>query len=381
MPNPDPGQPTPTNRRPLHEVIRPLGYVRTRLRTAVLRAVNRLFQTDDGKHVLAASLGDLLRWRDPAAPGADVLRSQPYLDLGRAPETPPASRSAGAVIITARFRSGSTLLWNLVRHLDGFTAYYEPFNERRWFDPHARGSRIDPTHRQAEEYWREYDGLGILAEHYCQRWIDHDLFMDADSWNPAMYRYVELLIQHARGRPALQFNRIDFRLAWFRRHFPAAKIIHLHRHPRDQWCSTLVDPAAFTKDHTVAEFAPHDHYYLLDWVRDLKYRFPFLQDAAAARHPYRLFYFLWKLSFVCGRCHAHHSFAFEDLVTRPDDCLAALLRELDVPRADAGGLKGLIEKPRLGRWTTYADDRWFREHEEFCEGVLAEFFAGARDQP
>jgi len=63
------------------------------------------------------------------------------------------------VFITARFRSGSTLLCNLFRQVDACTAYYEPFNERRWFDPSVRGNRVDPTHRDVEDYWREYDAL------------------------------------------------------------------------------------------------------------------------------------------------------------------------------------------------------------------------------
>jgi hypothetical protein len=31
--------------------------------------------------------------------------------------------------------------------LPGCTAYYEPFNERRWFDPRTRGERVDATRR------------------------------------------------------------------------------------------------------------------------------------------------------------------------------------------------------------------------------------------
>jgi hypothetical protein len=41
----------------------------------------------------------------------------------------------------------------------------------------------------------------------------------------------------------LQFNEIDLRLPWFRAHFPTARILHLYRHPREQWCSSLFDPS------------------------------------------------------------------------------------------------------------------------------------------
>jgi hypothetical protein len=36
-------------------------------------------------------------------------------------------------------------------------------------------------------------------------------------------------------------------------------------------------------------------------------------DPATVTHPYRLFYFIWKLSFSFGTTYAHHSLGFEAL--------------------------------------------------------------------
>ena len=47
-----------------------------------------------------------------------------------------------------------------------------------------------------------------------------------------MKQYVQLLIEKASARPVLQFNRVDFRLPWFRHHFPHATIVHFYRHPK-----------------------------------------------------------------------------------------------------------------------------------------------------
>jgi hypothetical protein len=283
------------------------------------------------------------------------------------------------IFITARFRTGSTLLWNLLRNVGGCTAYYEPFNERRWFDPGARGSHTDPTHRKVEDYWREYAGLEELGRHYRESWIDRNLFMDADSWDPAMKRYVEVLIDRAPGRPVLQFNRIDFRLAWFRHHWPRATILHLYRHPREQWCSSLLDPADCPRESSMADFGRHDHFYLRAWARDLKYHFPFL-DEKLVEHPYQLFYYVWKLSYLFGRHYADHSLSYEKLADQPQATLEELLRAVRIPDADVGSLRGLIDSPKAEKWKRYADEAWFQRHEAACEGVIAGFYGQGQEE-
>jgi hypothetical protein len=170
----------------------------------------------------------------------------------------------------------------------------------------------------------------------------------------------------------LQFNRVDFRLPWLRRQFPRAKVLHLYRHPRDQWISSLVDPKEFTKDGTVTEFARHDRYYLRMWASDLKYHFPFLSEDQV-EHPYQLFYYVWKLSYLFGQRFAHVSLAYESILESPERSLADLFEKLGIVGADPASLAGLVEKPRSGRWRNYAPEEWFRRHESSCETVLSTF--------
>jgi hypothetical protein len=172
----------------------------------------------------------------------------------------------------------------------------------------------------------------------------------------------------------IQENRIDFRLAWIRRQFPGATILHLYRHPRDQWCSSLMTASAVPRDVTMADFGPYDHFYLKAWARDLERHFPFLSERRE-QCPYRTFYLIWRLSYIFGVAFADHSLAYEDLVGSPEATIrhAALAAGLDV---DARGLAPLVIGGATGRWRQFAEADWYEAHESACEAILTDFFRG-----
>jgi hypothetical protein len=352
--------------------------LRNSLRDEFVGVWSKACATDDGKQAVAGSLGDLLSWR-PSDVNTDVFAESPYSEVGQRSSNQPTCEREDIIIVSARFRSGSTLLWNLFRNIPGFVSYYEPFNERRWFDPNARGERVDTTHRKVADYWAEYDGMDDLGDVFDEAWNEQDLYMSERAWNPRMKSYMEQLVERADGRPVLQFNRLDFRLPWARRTFPNAKLVHLYRHPREQWTSNLQKIERFAPDGRMSDFAEVDGFYLLNWARDLKYHFPFL-DERSIEHPYQLHYFLWKLSYVYGRSWSDVSLGFEELTTNPERALFHLFDTCSIDESHIESLLSLIEPPPFGKWKKYAEDAWFKRHEEHCENVLVSFFATQRSE-
>ena len=349
--------------------------IRTSLRAQFFKVLRRAVCAEDGRLALTEALRDQLAWRRNELEAFSV--EPPPYDLGSASKPQSVAQRDDIVLISGRFRSGSTLLWNLFRNIPGCVSYYEPFNERRWFDPTSRGEQVDVSHRGVDDYWREYEHCEHLGKLYNDQWQDRGFHLGAGDWNPQLKRFIEEVVQCSGSlRPVLQFNRIDFRLPWLRQTFPNATILHIYRHPRDQWCSVLQKNERFPPDGHMADFAAADRFYTLRWARDLKYRFPFL-DERSVEHPYQLHYFLWNLSYLYGRSYSDCSLSFEELVTHPE---ATLFRVLDTCAIDAAHVEplcSLINPPPLGKWKTYADDAWFRRHETHCDDVLNEFFRNA----
>lgn len=346
--------------------------MRSWLRRTMFALLRKVLATDDGRDILTEAMPGNHACSFCYQPAEELLAESPYADL-------PAlggerHDGEGAVFISGRFRSGSTLLWNIFRHVANCTAYYEPLNERQWFNPRVRGSQTDATHRGVVNYWHEYEGLEELGKYYREDWIRRDLYMPEAFWAPELRRYIEILLKRAAGRPVLQFNRVDFRLPWLRAQFPRAKVVHLYRHPRDQWISSLQGGSAFPLDGQSRDFGPCDKFYLLMWARDLAHHFPFL-DVRRDGHPYELFYFIWKLSYLFGRQYADVSLGYEQLLRAPARELSRLfdLLQLDAPIDEA--LLKLIEPNPSGRWRSYADEAWFVARETRCERILAQFFA------
>src|SRR5262249_33271538 len=104
---------------PIHERIKPLGWMRNLLRRGLLSFLQKIADTDEGRAITAASLKGMLAWKPHDLDTLEGVPLPPYPELGSPQAHPPTSYRGDPIFITARFRTGSTLLWNLFRHIEG----------------------------------------------------------------------------------------------------------------------------------------------------------------------------------------------------------------------------------------------------------------------
>ncbi|MCF8091961.1 MAG: sulfotransferase [Desulfotignum sp.] len=348
--------------------------IRPFLRTFFFSFLNRLAKTDEFRSIINQTLNNQLVL--PELDKSFLLNHayQNYPELGRSSDIPADMCSCRKTIfITGRFRSGTTLLWNIFRQVQSFTAYYEPFNERRWFDPSIRGKNTDVTHIGVDNYWREYDGLEALSSVYQESWIDRDLYMSGSSWNPRMKQYIDILIERAKNIPVLQFNRIDFRLPWIKANYPDSSIIHIFRNPRDQWCSFIGEQNISCIYAEIKELDSIDRFYLNSWGEDLKYFFPFL-DKKDLKYAYELFFLIWKLSYCFGIKFSDISIPFERIVDDPKVQMDLVCNCLNIELIDETILDKLVNKSLIEKWKPSISDSWFRQIESKCECLIEKYY-------
>lgn len=291
-----------------------------------------------------------------------------YRVPGWKPAASKPANASGPIFITGRFRTGSTLLWQCFIKLKGFTAYYEPFNERQWFDPSKRGEAVDASHRGVDDYSSNYNGLEDLSSLFNINWNLRRLAMGRNHSDSNMVGYMKRLIDAATERPVLQFNRADFRTEFFKENFPDATLVHLTRNPRDTWLSTLRG-VANEADWNLLDFQSYCRFYLLNWYRDLVLSFPRMFRPAKKTHPYEVHYLLHRLSslFAARDCHAFIN--YEDMEHDLIAAMKTLLEDIGAADTKLDPLEGLLS-PRKQQYDHGQDQGLYQEIENRVEAEL-----------
>ena len=340
----------------------------------IIGLLKRVYEKPDGQRLLFYSMPYMKEVRSRLFIDDISNYADPYRHARDGAGRDDVINNENVTFITGRFRSGSTLLWNIFRDIPDTTSYYEPFNERQWFNPDKRGGNIDNTHLGVEDYWREYDGLDSLGRFFKSSWGDKQLYMTASSYEPGMVQYIDELIRSGKNRVVLQFNRLDFRLSWIRQHYPRAKIIHIYRHPREQWLSYIKNSEWCSPANNLSSLGSQDFFYLRRWGRDLRYIFPFL-DESNLSHPYELFYLIWRLSYNHGVTYGDCSVSMEDLSKNTEASLSKVFSLIDIEKEFITQASSKVKNTPAQKWQNYAEESWFKDLEERCEAILGEYYS------
>ena len=271
-----------------------------------------------------------------------------------------------SIFITGRFRSGSTLLWNLFRSTGECISYYEPCHDRLP-EMLQYNKMADPSHVNAGSYWEEYLPIQkkLMGKHKAEFGAKRLLLEESDS-HPQLEKYIKFLINAAEKTPVLQFNRVDFRLPWLKKRFEDARIIYLYRDPRDQWMSMVKNLPREAWDNPFE----NTQYDLLVWACSLAKSFPFL-FSNKVKTLYHRHYMLWKLSKLMGERCSDLSISFEALVDNPEESIAKLMDFAGLDKVDIEPLVSIVSPPKRGIWRNVVDEEWFSSAEKECDALLA----------
>lgn len=274
------------------------------------------------------------------------------------------------IFISARFRSGSTLLWHLFRQIPACRAYYEPCHDQ--LPAHIEvNTPPQQSHLGVQSYWEEYFPiLDQLKELHDRNFGINRLLLEANDTYDELVQYIRFLISAAQPRIAvLQFNRVDFRLPWLRAQFPEAKILHMFRNSRDQWFSMVRD---LPKEQRLAPCI-NTGYELMTWSCSLALDFPFL-FGPGIRSSYHRHYILWKLSKLMGERCSDLSVDFDnDLIADPRRTIEKILTMSGLTDLAPDSLTDLVSVPKSGQWRELETEEWFHRAEVECDEILEKY--------
>lgn len=257
------------------------------------------------------------------------------------PPKPRAYVAGQPILISGRFRSGSTLLWQLLRATRSTVAFYEPDHDGLL--AHIPHTTPMPSHVGVTQYWDEYAArTELLAQHHRRAFGAADFLLEANDPQPQLKAYLEALINSAAlARAVLKLNRFSLRLGWLRAQLPQAHILHISREPRAAWVSSR----RHLPQDRWALSTELDAYDLLQWTLDLAPCLPFLAPLLL-QPSYALHFALWRLSDVLAERLADTALLLErDLLDSHGLGLERLVQSGIVAADEHARLRALIVVP------------------------------------
>ncbi len=127
------------------------------------------------------------------------------------------NESVPPVIINGMFRSGTSLIWRVLKTDSRFDkAFYEPLH------PHSFSER--PPEISKPYYQND------VTRHWSSRFAFEKIYMSRSDGFPDLRDYLNDII---KDNSILKFTRLNLRLDWVMAHFPNVFVINIVRDPRD----------------------------------------------------------------------------------------------------------------------------------------------------
>lgn len=220
------------------------------------------------------------------------------------------------IFIIAQGRSGSTLLWNIFRHLPKFTTFYEPLhptllsNIKDGFGPHGRS-----RHWKVTEYWEEYRQVPELEKYYKSL---------EESSLEEKFDYFDKLSESTDKISVYKILRLWGHIKELRIRYPDANIIHLWRDVDTQFNSFIhggfeIEPGRIALD------------YFGEWRLGYELQYPNTHVPEQLNGDEVLKYYkgIWELAREEGLQYSNLSLHYESILIRPDRELKPMLEMFD----------------------------------------------------
>lgn len=321
--------------------------------------------------------------RQPKFPALSVYLAEkiPLNDLS------PQQIAKNSIFITARYRTGSTYLYSLFSSLANTATFYEPLNyhlvdnlDRD--DLETQQDKLQFAHTLKGDYLADYQSLDRkkLMRYFRREFNLTNIVMSATEQSDELKEYIHFLLStYPQKSKVLQFNRIDFRLPWFKVNFPQAFIVNLRRNPRDIYASFVGmflrkvsgQPQINLEDgvETMIDYVGlNEELDALSTVFSL----PCLTDNL---NSYQKVYLLNQLSNRWADSFADLVVEYESLIKDPMAVITEIVSYL--PTWELSFDREFIEakQNRINVWKEYHSDSWFKNNEIVCNESLDRIFS------
>ena len=175
------------------------------------------------------------------------------------------------------------------------------------------------------------------------KFATQQLYLEAADEYSELESYIRHLIDLSEPEvPVLQFNRVDLRLPWLKRKFPAAKIIHIERNPIQLYYSQRKHIGS---DH-LHDASYWDAYELVPWTFAIKENFSclFLPDSNHAFFP---FYVIYQLSRKMAVLHSDVSINLDTHVFQSDEFIQHVSNVISLSNEQKHEIKTMTHVPHI----------------------------------